>query len=65
MLLISAFGRQRQVDLYEFEASLVYRMSSRAAKATQRNPVSKKNCVTFWKVINDDRCIEHNVTHGD
>jgi hypothetical protein len=25
-----------------FEASLVYRVSSRAAKATQRNPVSKK-----------------------
>jgi hypothetical protein len=27
----------------EFEASLVYRMSSRTAIATQRNPVSKKN----------------------
>jgi hypothetical protein len=26
----------------EFEASLVYRVSSRTAKATQRNPVSKK-----------------------
>jgi hypothetical protein len=25
----------------EFEASLVYKVSSRAAKATQRNPVSK------------------------
>jgi hypothetical protein len=25
----------------EFEASLVYRVSSRAAKATQRNPVPK------------------------
>jgi hypothetical protein len=27
----------------EFEASLVYRVSSRTAKAIQRNPVSKKN----------------------
>ena len=26
----------------EFEASLVYRLSSRTARATQRNPVSKK-----------------------
>jgi hypothetical protein len=26
---------------FEFEASLVYRVSSRTAKATQRNPVSK------------------------
>jgi hypothetical protein len=35
-------GRQRQADICEFEASLVYRASSRTAKATQRNPVSKK-----------------------
>ena len=40
MPLISALGRQRQVALYEFEASLVYRMTSRTgSKATQRNPV--------------------------
>jgi hypothetical protein len=26
----------------EFKASLVYRVSSRTARATQRNPVSKK-----------------------
>ena len=32
---------QTQADLYEFEASLVYRVSSRTARATQRNPVSK------------------------
>ena len=30
------------MDLFEFEASLVYRVSSRIAKDTQRNPVSKK-----------------------
>jgi hypothetical protein len=40
MPLIPALGRQRQVDLYEFKASLVCRLSSRSARATQRNPVS-------------------------
>jgi hypothetical protein len=34
-------GRGRQIS--EFEASLVYRVSSRTDRATQRNPVSKKN----------------------
>ncbi|KAL6032635.1 hypothetical protein STEG23_033710, partial [Scotinomys teguina] len=29
---------QKQMDLYEFQASLVYSLSSRTAKATQRNP---------------------------
>jgi hypothetical protein len=33
-------GRGRQIS--EFEASLVYRASSRTARATQRNPVSEK-----------------------
>jgi hypothetical protein len=37
--LIPAGGRNRQIS--EFEASLVYRMSSRTARATQRNPVLK------------------------
>ena len=31
--LIPALGRQRQTDLCEFEASLVYRMNSETAKA--------------------------------
>ena len=40
--LIPVFGRQRQVDFFEFEASLVYRASSRTSRAvTQRNPVLK------------------------
>ena len=30
------------MQISEFEASLVYRVSSRAARAIQRNPVSKK-----------------------
>jgi hypothetical protein len=34
-------GRGRRIS--EFEASLVYKVSSRTAKATQRNPVSKTN----------------------
>jgi hypothetical protein len=33
-------GRGKWIS--EFEASLVYKVSSRTAKATQRNPVSKK-----------------------
>ena len=37
----SSTQEQKQVDLPELEASLVYRASSRTAKATQRNPVSK------------------------
>ena len=41
--LIPALGRQRQADLSEFKASLVYNGSSRTARTvTQRNPVSKK-----------------------
>ena len=43
MPLILALGRQKQVNLCEFEDSLVYRVSSRTgSKATQRNTVSKK-----------------------
>ena len=43
MPLIAALRRQRQVDLCEFKANLVCRMSSRTAWAiTQRNLVSKK-----------------------
>jgi len=34
-LLITALGRQRQVDLYELKASFFYKMSSRTGKAAQ------------------------------
>jgi hypothetical protein len=37
-------GRGRQIS--EFEISLVYRVSSRTAKATQRNPVLEKKKTT-------------------
>jgi hypothetical protein len=40
--LTPALERQRQPDLWEFEASLVYRVSTRTARATQRKPVKKK-----------------------
>jgi hypothetical protein len=33
-------GRSRWIS--EFKANLIYRVSSRTARATQRNPVSKK-----------------------
>jgi hypothetical protein len=34
--------RQRLVDFCEFKASLIYRASSRTARATQKNLVSKR-----------------------
>jgi hypothetical protein len=36
MALITVPGRQRQADLCEFKTSVVYRTSSRAARATQK-----------------------------
>jgi hypothetical protein len=43
-------GRGRRIS--EFEASLVYRVSSRTARATQRNPVSeKKKKKTYYRVL--------------
>ena len=43
MSLISAPGKQRQVDLCEFEASLVYKESPKAgAKAIYRETLSPK-----------------------
>lgn len=41
MPLITAYERQRKA-VSEFEASLVYRKSSRTDRATQRNPVLKQ-----------------------
>lgn len=42
MPLASALGEQRQEELCEFEASLVYVGSFRPVRATQRNPISKR-----------------------
>jgi hypothetical protein len=40
--LIPARGRQKQGDICEFKASQVYIASSRLARATQSDPVSKE-----------------------
>ena len=40
-LLTHLGGKSRRIS--EFEASLLYRVTSRTARATQRNPVSKTN----------------------
>jgi hypothetical protein len=42
-------GRGRQIS--EFKASLVYRVSSRTAKAIQRNPVSKNKIIIIIIII--------------
>ena len=42
--------RQRQEDLCEFEVNVIYRVSSRTARATQRNPVLKnKQCSGYMR----------------
>jgi hypothetical protein len=52
------------MQISEFKASLVYRVSSRIARAAQRNPVSKKqqqqqqkkkynNYVNVWIILED------------
>jgi hypothetical protein len=42
MPLNLALERQKQSDLCEFQANVVYRASSRTAKETQRNCLGKK-----------------------
>lgn len=54
MPLISSFGKQRQVDLSEPEASLIYKESYSTARAiTKKNTVSKnqeeKKRFTFYR----------------
>ena len=39
------------------EASLVYRVSSRTDKATQRNLVSNNVCVSVCPVVNRRNCV--------
>jgi hypothetical protein len=47
-------GRGRRIS--EFEASLVYRVSSRTARATQRNPVSKNQKKENLRLISVQSC---------
>jgi hypothetical protein len=48
MPLIPALGRERQA-ISEFEASLLYKVSSRTARAIQRNPVSESKQTNYYK----------------
>ena len=51
--LIPALRRQRLVDVCELEARLVCRLSSRTARATQRNPVVHVYAVRLhWTGLN-------------
>ena len=52
--LIPALGKQRQVDLYEFEASLVYRASCRTARAIQRNQTNQPKSMNLSIPIMED-----------
>jgi hypothetical protein len=56
-------GSGRRIS--EFEASLVYRVSSRTARAIQRNPVSKKQNKTKQPSLQEKREEEgrYSVTH--
>ena len=51
--LIPALRGQRQADICEFQASLVYKLSSRTTRATQRNPASKNKHKNRMSVIED------------
>ena len=54
--LIQAIKKERQADLCEFEDSLVYRASSRIARATKRNAVSgEKKGFFFFAYIYRER----------
>jgi hypothetical protein len=63
MPLIPVLGRQRQTDS-EFEASLVYRVSSRTARTAQRNSVSKQQQQQASKQTNKQRNKIKMVRHG-
>lgn len=57
MPLTPALGRVRQVDLCELKASQVYRVNSRTAKVTKRNPVSRNRNKTKPKQKNPKNCL--------
>jgi hypothetical protein len=46
----------------EFKDSLVYRVSPRTARATQRNPVSKKENKTSPEAVQKIRELKHTTT---
>ena len=54
MPLIPAFGKQRQGDLCEFEANLIYIVSSRTVGLCRETLSWKRKKVVGLKVIADD-----------
>jgi hypothetical protein len=54
-------GRGRRIS--EFKASLVYKVSSRTARATQRNPVSKNQKKKKEMVSPDLNIVEYFKSH--
>jgi hypothetical protein len=65
-MVVHLGGRGRQIS--EFKASLVYRVSSRTARATQRNPVSEnqkpKNQKTKKQAQLCECCFNPSVGYG-
>jgi hypothetical protein len=53
MPLVPVLGRQRQGKLCELKFSVVYIMSSKTARASQRDPVSKQKQINLlvWEMI--------------
>lgn len=62
MPLIPPGRRLNQVGLYEFQTSLVYRVSSKKARPTQRNPISKKNKTKQTKPTTQYNTTQHKQT---
>ena len=58
MPLIPALQRQRQADLCEFEASLIYRVSSR-----QQNIHTEKACLKTKKIKKASMSVNHGGTN--
>ena len=56
MPLILALGKQKQVDLCEFESSLVCRVSSRTARATCRQNTHTHKINKSTKYFKTEKC---------
>jgi hypothetical protein len=52
-VVVHAFNprRQKLPDLCKFEASRIYRVGSKMARAKQRNPVSKKQIMILILIL--------------
>jgi hypothetical protein len=52
-VVVNTFNPSRGRQISEFEASLVYKVSARTARAIKRNPVSKNNKQTNPTALDD------------